>query len=71
MQIGFVYDVVKNGKMDVVLVYLMDGWIKVYDLKILKDDKYFFLLYDCLLVILEKVLKEYLEFEGVINKLIG
>lgn len=39
MQIGFVYDVVKNGKMDVVFVYLMDGWIKVYDLKILKDDK--------------------------------
>ena len=41
MQIGLVYDAVKNGKMDAVLAYSTDGRIKAYDLKILKDDKQF------------------------------
>ncbi|MED3626118.1 osmoprotectant ABC transporter substrate-binding lipoprotein OpuCC [Bacillus subtilis] len=71
MQIGLVYDAVKNGKMDAVLAYSTDGRIKAYDLKILKDDKRFFPPYDCSPVIPEKVLKAHPEFEGVINKLIG
>lgn len=71
MQIGLVYDAVKNGKMDAVLAYSTDGRIKAYDLKILKDDKHFFPPYDCSPVIPEKVLKEHPELEGVINKLIG
>ncbi|MED1540489.1 osmoprotectant ABC transporter substrate-binding lipoprotein OpuCC [Bacillus inaquosorum] len=71
MQIGLVYDAVKNGKMDAVLAYSTDGRIKAYDLKILKDDKRFFPPYDCSPVIPEKVLKEHPELEGVINKLIG
>ena len=36
MQIGLVYDAVKNGKMDIVLAYSTDGRIKAYDLKLLK-----------------------------------
>ncbi|MEC2063963.1 osmoprotectant ABC transporter substrate-binding lipoprotein OpuCC [Bacillus inaquosorum] len=71
MQIGLVYDAVKNGKMDAVLAYSTDGRIKAYDLKILKDDKRFFPPYDCSPVIPEKVLKEHPELEGIINKLIG
>ncbi|MCY8994433.1 osmoprotectant ABC transporter substrate-binding lipoprotein OpuCC [Bacillus inaquosorum] len=71
MQIGLVYDAVKNGKMDAVLAYSTDGRIKAYDLKILKDDKRFFPPYDCSPVIPEKVLKEHPELEDVINKLIG
>ncbi|MER3115859.1 osmoprotectant ABC transporter substrate-binding lipoprotein OpuCC [Bacillus subtilis] len=71
MQIGLVYDAVKNRKMDAVLAYSTDGRIKAYDLKILKDDKRFFPPYDCSPVIPEKVLKEHPELEGVINKLIG
>ncbi|MCY7751253.1 osmoprotectant ABC transporter substrate-binding lipoprotein OpuCC [Bacillus inaquosorum] len=71
MQIGLVYDAVKNGKMDAVLAYSTDGRIKAYDLKILKDDKRFFPPYDCSPVIPEKVLKGHPELEDVINKLIG
>ncbi|WP_103671372.1 osmoprotectant ABC transporter substrate-binding lipoprotein OpuCC [Bacillus halotolerans] len=71
MQIGLVYDAVKNEKMDAVLAYSTDGRIKAYDLKILEDDKQFFPPYDCSLVIPEKVLKEHPELEGIIDKLIG
>lgn len=71
MQIGLVYDAVKNGKMDAVLAYSTDGRIKAYDLKILKDDKQFFPPYDCSPVIPEKVLKDHPELEGIIHKLIG
>ncbi|MGN9866628.1 osmoprotectant ABC transporter substrate-binding lipoprotein OpuCC [Bacillus swezeyi] len=71
MQIGLVYDAVKNGKMDIVLAYSTDGRIKAYDLKILKDDKHFFPPYDSSPVVPEKVLKEHPELEGVISKLIG
>ncbi|MCP6681801.1 osmoprotectant ABC transporter substrate-binding lipoprotein OpuCC [Bacillus nakamurai] len=71
MQIGLVYDAVKNGKMDAVLAYSTDGRIKAYDLKILKDDKHFFPPYDCSPVIPDSVLKQHPELKGIVNKLIG
>ncbi|ARW08331.1 Glycine betaine/carnitine/choline-binding protein OpuCC [Bacillus atrophaeus] len=71
MQIGLVYDAVKNGKMDIVLAYSTDGRIKSYGLKILKDDKRFFPPYDCSPVVPEKVLKEHPELEGIIQKMLG
>ncbi|MBG9770296.1 choline ABC transporter substrate-binding lipoprotein OpuBC [Bacillus vallismortis] len=71
MQIGLVYDAVKNGKMDIVLAYSTDGRIKSYGLKMLKDDKQFFPPYDCSPVVPEHVLKEHPELEGVIQKMIG
>ncbi|AGZ57921.1 Osmotically activated L-carnitine/choline ABC transporter, substrate-binding protein OpuCC [Bacillus amyloliquefaciens] len=71
MQIGLVYDAVKNGKMDAVLAYSTDGRIKAYDLKILKDDKRFFPPYDCSPVIPDSVLKQHPELKGIVNKLIG
>ncbi|OXS82252.1 osmoprotectant ABC transporter substrate-binding protein [Bacillus sp. LYLB4] len=71
MQIGLVYDAVKNGKMDAVLAYSTDGRIKAYDLKILKDYKQFFPPYDCSPVIPDSVLKQHPELKGIVNKLIG
>lgn len=71
MQIGLVYDAVKNGKMDIVLAYSTDGRIKSYGLKMLKDDKQFFPPYDCSPVVPEKVLKEHPELEGIIKKMLG
>ncbi|WP_082883880.1 osmoprotectant ABC transporter substrate-binding protein [Bacillus sp. SJS] len=71
MQIGLVYDAVKNKKMDIVLAFSTDGRIKAYNLKILEDDKNYFPPYDCSPVIPKKVLKEHPELEGIVNKLIG
>lgn len=71
MQIGLVYDAVKNEKMDIVLAFSTDGRIKAYDLKILEDDKKYFPPYDCSPVIPEKVLIEHPEIEGIVGKLIG
>ncbi|MBP3040229.1 osmoprotectant ABC transporter substrate-binding protein [Bacillaceae bacterium Marseille-Q3522] len=71
MQIGLVYDTVKNGKMDIVLAYSTDGRIKAYDLKILEDDLRFFPPYDCSPVIPETILEKHPQLDKVINKLIG
>lgn len=46
MQIGLVYDALKNKKLDVAVGYSTDGRIAAYDLKILKDDRKFFPPYD-------------------------
>ncbi|MFJ7938638.1 osmoprotectant ABC transporter substrate-binding protein [Peribacillus sp. NPDC096622] len=71
MQIGLVYDAVKNGQMDIVLAYSSDGRIKVNDLKLLEDDKQYFPPYDCSPVITEELLERYPEIEEELNKLIG
>ncbi|CAM5342304.1 glycine/betaine ABC transporter substrate-binding protein [Bacillus safensis FO-36b] [Bacillus safensis subsp. safensis] len=71
MQIGLVYDALKNEKMDIVLAYSTDGRIKAYNLKILKDDKRFFPPYDASPVVPEKVLKKNPGLDKVINRLIG
>ncbi|MFD9627187.1 osmoprotectant ABC transporter substrate-binding protein [Peribacillus muralis] len=71
MQIGLVYDAVKNGQMDVVLAYSSDGRIKVNDLKLLEDDKQYFPPYDCSPVVTEALLKRYPAIEDELNKLIG
>jgi osmoprotectant transport system substrate-binding protein len=46
MQIGLVYDALKNNKLDVALGYTTDGRIAAYHLKVLKDDRKFFPPYD-------------------------
>lgn len=57
--------------MDVVFGYLIDGCILIYNLKLLKDDKKFFLLYDVLVLVIDEILKKYLELKMIINKLKG
>ncbi|MFT8322425.1 MAG: osmoprotectant ABC transporter substrate-binding protein [Bacillus sp. (in: firmicutes)] len=71
MQIGLVYDAVKNGKMDIVLAYSSDGRIKAYDLQILKDDKYYFPPYDASPLVNEETLKKFPKLDAQIQKLIG
>ncbi|PKG23196.1 osmoprotectant ABC transporter substrate-binding protein [Niallia nealsonii] len=71
MQIGLVYDAVKNRKMDIVLAYSSDGRIKAYDLQLLEDDKNYFPPYDCAPVVNEKILEKYPEIEAHLQKLIG
>ena len=42
MEIGLVYDAVKNEDVDIVLAYSTDPRIVAYDLVILEDDENFF-----------------------------
>ena len=71
MQIGLVYDAVKNGQMDIVLAYSSDGRIKVNNLKLLEDDKQYFPPYDCSPVVTKESLERYPEIENELTKLIG
>ncbi|MGE7602878.1 osmoprotectant ABC transporter substrate-binding protein [Peribacillus sp. NPDC097675] len=71
MQIGLVYDAVKNGQMNIVLAYSSDGRIKANDLYLLEDDKNYFPPYDCSPVATEAVLERFPEIEPQLNKLIG
>ncbi|WP_019240675.1 MULTISPECIES: osmoprotectant ABC transporter substrate-binding protein [Bacillus] len=71
MQLGLVYQAVKNGKMDVVLAYSTDGRLKAFNLKTLKDDKQFFPPYDCSPVIREDVLKKHPELDDILQSLVG
>ncbi|MEK4536744.1 osmoprotectant ABC transporter substrate-binding protein [Peribacillus sp. FSL K6-1552] len=71
MQIGLVYDAVKNGQMDIVLAYSSDGRIKVNNLQLLEDDKQYFPPYDCSPVVTKDALERYPEIENQLTKLIG
>ncbi|WP_436863739.1 osmoprotectant ABC transporter substrate-binding protein [Staphylococcus shinii] len=71
MQIGLVYDALKNNKLDVALGYTTDGRIAAYDLVVLKDDKNFFPPYDASAVAPNKLLKQYPEIKKSISKLNG
>lgn len=71
MEIGLVYDAVKNEEVDIVLAYSTDPRIVAYDLVILEDDENFFPPYDAAPVIRQETLDEYLEIEDAIAPLIG
>lgn len=71
MEIGLVYDAVKNEEVDVVLAYSTDPRIVAYDLVILEDDKNFFPPYDAVPSIKQETLDEYPEIEDAIAPLIG
>ena len=71
MEIGLVYDAVKNEEVDIVLAYSTDPRIVAYDLVILEDDENFFPPYDAAPVIRQETLDEYPEIEDAIAPLIG
>jgi len=71
MEIGLVYDALKDKKMDVVLGYSTDGRIQSNDLVLLEDDKQLFPPYDAAPVIKKDLLEKYPKLEEVILKLEG
>lgn len=71
MDHGIMYRSLSEGEVDVVDAYATDGQIKVFDLKILKDDLEFFPPYDCLPIVRQDTLKKYPEIEEALNKLAG
>lgn len=71
MEIGLVYDAVKNGDMDVVLAYSTDPRIVSYDLQLLEDDKNFFPPYEAVTFIQQELLDEHPEIEEAMQPLFG
>jgi osmoprotectant transport system substrate-binding protein len=71
MDHGIMYRSLASGEVDVVDAYATDGQIKVFNLKILKDDLEFFPPYDCLPVVRQDTLDKYPEIETALNKLAG
>ncbi|MTT32221.1 osmoprotectant ABC transporter substrate-binding protein [Terrilactibacillus sp. BCM23-1] len=71
MQIGLVYTALANKKMDAVLAYSTDARLKLYNLKLLDDDKHFFPPYDASPVIGYDLLKKHPELDKVLQKLVG
>lgn len=71
MQIGLVYDALKNKKLDVAVGYSTDGRIAAYNLKVLKDDRKFFPPYDGSPLATEKLIKDHPEIDKALKKLEG
>lgn len=71
MQIGLVYDALKNKKLDVAVGYSTDGRIAAYDLKILKDDRKFFPPYDGSPLATKKLIKDNPKIDKALQKLEG
>lgn len=71
MEIGLVYEAVRNGNMDIVLAYSTDPRIVSYDLKLLEDDKNFFPPYDAVPFVRQELLDEHPEIAELIQPLLG
>lgn len=71
MQIGLVYDALKNKKLDVAVGYSTDGRIAAYNLKVLKDDRRFFPPYDGSPLATEKLIKDNPAIDRALKKLEG
>ncbi len=71
MQIGLVYDALKNKSIDAALGYTTDGRIAAYDLVTLEDDRHFFPPYDASPLATNEYLKKNPKAKKSIEKLIG
>lgn len=69
MQIGLVYDALKNKKLDIAVGYSTDGRIAAYNLKILKDDRNFFPPYDGSPLATEELIEDHPEIDKALTKL--
>jgi osmoprotectant transport system substrate-binding protein len=69
MQTGLVYTALKEGEVDVGLVFATDGRIAAFDFDVLEDDKGFFPSYDLTPVVREDTLSESPELREHMNTL--
>lgn len=71
MDVGLMYNAVKNGEVDVISAYSTDPRVKDYNLVLLEDDKNFFPPYYAVPIVREDTLKEIPGLEELINKMAG
>ena len=69
MQIGLVYDALKNKKLDIAVGYSTEGRIAAYNLKILQDVRNFFPPYDGSPLATEELIKDHPEIDKALTKL--
>jgi len=69
MDSGLTYNALKDGLVDIALVFATDGRIAAFDFEILKDDKQFFPNYAIVPVIRKEVLEQYPALETALNEL--
>jgi osmoprotectant transport system substrate-binding protein len=69
MDSGLVYDALKNGDVEVGLVFATDGRIPAFDFTVLKDDKDYFPAYALAPVVREEVLENNPEIGELLNEL--
>jgi len=66
MDLGLTYDAIKNGDVDVCMVFSTDGNLVKYDLNVLEDTKNFFPVYNLCNVVRKEVLDAYPEIEEIL-----
>lgn len=71
MDSGLTYQALKEGQVDVALVFATDGRIKAFDFRVLKDDKEFFPNYAIVPVVRTDTLKANPGLAAPLNKLSG
>ncbi|MGW9102698.1 ABC transporter permease/substrate-binding protein [Priestia megaterium] len=71
MQPELRYTALRSGDIDIVDAYSTDSEIKKYNLTVLEDDKHLFPPYQGAPLLKKKILEEYPELKGVLNKLAG
>ncbi len=71
MEIGLMYQAVKNGDVDVISGFSTDGRIEAFDLVILKDDKKYFPPYHAAPLIRNEIVQNYPEVKQALDKLSG
>lgn len=69
MDTGLVYQALKEGEVDVGLVFATDGRIPAFDFVVLEDDKSYFPSYALTPVVREEVLEENPDLAGTLNAL--
>jgi osmoprotectant transport system substrate-binding protein len=71
MDSGLVYDALRNGDVEVGLVFATDGRIPAFDFTVLEDDKGYFPAYALAPVVREEVLENHPEIGDLLNELSG
>ena len=69
MDSGLVYDALRNGDVEVGLVFATDGRIPAFDFTVLEDDKGYFPAYALAPVVREEVLENHPEIGDLLNEL--